>query len=176
MKKLLLCLLLISMALPAGAIKLGVGLSGGVNMPVLQEDQGSGTVFGLKGKLNILPGVSVEPNINFAAFGESKQEEFGNRPGSKITSFGVDAILGSGLPGVGVKMYGILGGGIYKTTREFDDSATKIGWATGLGLEVGITKKIGIDVRGKLNVISSEGGATRKSAALTGGVNYYIGF
>jgi len=175
MKKLILLLFLTTAILPANAAQFGVGVCGGMNIPVIQQDQGSGTIFGLKAKLNLLPGVSVEPNLNFAKFGDAKKD-YGTRKGSKITSYGVDAILGAGLPGVGVKMYGLVGGGIYSTKRDNDPDATKMGWAAGLGLEVGFTSKIAVDIRGKLNVIGSEGGGTKKSAALAGGVNYYFGF
>ncbi len=174
MKKLLM-LLFLAAFVPTQAAQFGVGVNGGVNIPIIQEDQGSGTIFGLKAKLNLLPGISVEPNLNFAKFGDAVKD-FGTRKGSKITSYGVDAILGAGLPGVGVKLYGLIGGGIYSTKRDLDANTTKVGWATGLGLEIGFTEKIAVDIRGKLNVISSEGSSTKKSAAVTGGVNYYFGY
>lgn len=176
MRKLILLLFLMAAILPANATQFGVGVCGGVNIPVIQQDQGSGTIFGLKAKFNLLPGVSVEPNLNFAKFGDAKKD-FGTRKGSQITSYGVDAILGAGLPGVGVKMYGLVGGGVYSTKkRDIDPATTKMGWAAGLGVEIGFTSKIAVDIRGKLNVISSEGGGSKKSAALTGGINYYFGF
>jgi opacity protein-like surface antigen len=175
MRKPLILLLLIFSAISGYAAQFGVGISGGVNIPIIQEDQGFGTIFGLKGKLNLLPGVSVEPNINFAKFGDAKLD-FGSREGSRVTSYGIDAILGSGLPGVGVKMYGLIGAGVYSTTRDYDEDMTKMGWGTGLGLEVGLSRKIGVDIRGKLNVISSQDSSTKKSAAVMGGVNYYFGY
>jgi len=175
MRKLLLCLILATAILPAQAAQFGIGVVGGMNIPIIQEDQGNGTIFGVKGKLNLIPGVSVEPNLNFAKYGESKNP-YGNRPGSKVTSYGIDAILGSGLPSVGVKMYGLIGVGIYSIKRDFDETLTKIGWATGLGLEVGFMEQVSVELRGKLNVISSDGGGSKKSAAVTGGVNYYFGY
>jgi len=175
-KLLILSLLATAIATPVFATNFGVGAYGGVNIPIVQEDQGSGTVFGLKGKLSLIPGIGLEPNLNFAKFGDATLDFGGTREGSKVTSYGVDAVLGAGMGAVGFKMYGILGAGFYSTKRDNDEDVTKIGWATGLGFEIGVSPTIGIDIRGKLNVISSEGGGTKKSAAVTGGLNYYFGY
>jgi hypothetical protein len=50
-----------------------------------------------------------------------------------------------------------------------------VGWSAGLGVEVGITSVVGLDVRGKLVVIPWDGGDSKKSAVLTGGITYYLG-
>jgi hypothetical protein len=42
-------------------------------------------------------------------------------------------------------------------------------------MEFGVAPSLGIDVRGKLDVINSEGGGSKKSAAVLGGINYYFG-
>ena len=175
-KLLIMSLLAMVISSPAYALKLGIGAFGGVNIPIVQEDQGSGTVFGLKGKLNLLPGVSLEPNLNFAKFGDATLDFGATREGSKMTSYGIDAVIGAGMGTVGFKMYGLLGGGFFNTTRDSDEDATKFGWSTGLGFEIGVSPTLGLDIRGKLNVINSEGGGTKKSAAVTGGLNYYIGY
>lgn len=173
---LLLSFLTVAVVSSASALQLGVGAYGGANIPIVQEDQGSGTVFGLKGKLSLIPGISLEPNLNFAKFGDAELDFGATREGSKVTSYGIDAVVGAGMGTVGFKMYGLVGAGIYSTTRDNDEDASKFGWATGLGFEIGFSPTIGLDIRGKLNVINSEGGGTKKSAAVTGGLTYYIGY
>jgi hypothetical protein len=162
----------VSSSAMAGAF--GIGAYGGAYIPIVQEDQSSGTAFGVKGKISLVPGISLEPNVNFDKFGGA-QFEFGDRPGSKVRSYGVDAIFGSGIGTVGFKMYGLIGGGIYSIKRDGDTDISKIGWSTGLGFEIGFVPSIGLDIRGKLDVISSEGGGSKKAAAVTAGLNYYFG-
>jgi hypothetical protein len=152
----------------------GIGGYGGVYIPVVQQDQSSGPAYGIKGKISFIPGISLEPNINFDKFGDA-EFEFGTRSGSKVRSYGIDAIFGSGMGTVGFKLYGLIGGGFYSIKRDGDEDITKIGWSTGLGFEIGIVPSIGLDIRGKLDVISSDGGGSKKAAAVTAGLNYYLG-
>nr|MBN2277567.1 outer membrane beta-barrel protein [candidate division Zixibacteria bacterium] len=175
-KILLLTLLAALLAVPvAQATQLGIGAIGGINIPVAQEDQGSGTIYGFKAKVSVIPGLVLEPNINFAKFGDASFD-FGTRPGSKVTSFGIDALLGAGMGVLGLRMYGIVGAGYYSVARDYDDDTKKLGWSTGFGFELGISESVGVDLRGKLDIISSEGGGTKKSAAVAGGLNYYFGY
>jgi hypothetical protein len=176
MRKLLILLFLLMLGvMPASAAHFGLGAYGGTNIPIIQEDQSAGTTFGLKAKISLVPGIALEPNINFAKFGEATFE-FGTRPGSKMNSYGIDACLGSGLGTIGFKMYGLLGFGYYSINRDYDEDIKKMGWSTGLGFEVGFTESLGVDVRGKLNVVGTEGGGSKKAAAVTGGLNYYFGY
>lgn len=176
MRKILLLLtfLTVASAVPASAIGFGIGGYGGMQIPIIQEDQSSGTAFGIKAKFGLVPGIAFEPNLNFAKYGDA-EFEFGTRKGSKVTSYGVDAVLGSGIGAVGFRLYGILGGGFYSIKRDYDDDVSKFGWSTGMGFEIGFTPSFGIDIRGKINVISMDGGGTKKAAAVTGGINYYFG-
>ena len=176
MKKLLILTTLSILAFSASAFAFGFGAGayGGATFPVVQEDQGNGTIFGLKGKFGIVPGIVVEPNIGFTNYGDA-DFSFGARPGSKVTSFTVDALLGSGMGSTGLRMYGILGLGYFSVKRDFDEDANRIGWSTGLGFEIGVMPAVGIDIRGRMDVVSSEGGGSKKSAAVCGGLNYYFG-
>jgi len=157
------------------ATHLGIGAGGGINIPIAQEDQGSGTIYGFRAKLNLVNGLILEPNLNFARFGDASFS-FGTRPGSKISSYGVNALLGAGMGTLGLRMYGILGLGYYSIRRDFDDDVDKLGWSTGVGFEIGLSQNVGVDLRGRLDVINSEGGGSKKSAALVGGLNYYLGY
>lgn len=181
MKKLLMaCLLAALVASAAGAqsIKIGIGFSAGLDVPIGQDDQKSGSIFGFKARLKVLPAIAVEPNLFFTKYGQPSPEGIPDYdlPGSKITAYGVDLTLGSKIGGPGVKPYGLLGVGSYTVKRdEADQKFTKLGWSAGLGVEVGVTSLIGLDVRGKLVVIPYEGGDSKKSAVVTGGITYYLG-
>ena len=176
LKVLLLVVLLAQPAL-AGGITFGVGVAAGLDYPIIQEDQARGTVFGFKGRLKAIPSIALEPNIYFTNHGDPDYEDFDlGLEGSKITAYGVDATLGAGFGAVGVKPYGLFGVGFYKVKRDQTlQDETNFGWSAGFGIEVGVNPTVGLDVRGKLIVIPTDGGGSKKSASVTGGLNYYFG-
>ncbi len=179
-KELKTVLVMILLAQPAFAegITFGVGVAGGLDYPIVQDDQSQGTVFGLKGRFKTIPAIALEPNLYFTNFGDPPaHEDFTNDiGGSKITAYGIDATLGAGFGDTGVKPYGVFGAGFYKVKRDqTHQDKTDFGWSAGFGIEFGATSTVGIDVRGKLAVIPTDGGASRKSASVTGGLNYYFG-
>ncbi len=166
----LLTLLLVSAALSAQTPRIGFGGFGGLSIPVAQDDQASGSEFGFRARLK-LPVLTVEPNISFTKWGKANPPEgISDMPvGSKVTSFGVDALLG-GAPGVpGFKPFFVIGGASYKVKNDdtgFDES--KIGFSAGLGVLFGLTPKFDLDVRGKAVVIPIEG-SSKKAVSVTGG-------
>jgi len=185
MKKLLLFSALIFF-LPAMAstqgISFGVGVSGGLNIPVVQDDQGSGSTFGFKGIIKAVPFISLEPNVAFSNYGDPELDLEGitnDLDGSKMTSYGIDAVLGKpfGLPGF--SPYALVGFGFYKSEREqvgeFEDEDTHFGWTTGLGVSYGFGNNMAFDIRGKFNLIPVDGGSSKKSIFIVGGLNYYFG-
>jgi opacity protein-like surface antigen len=178
---LLLLVLLLSQTALASGISLGVGVVGGLDFPVGQDDQKQGSIFGFRGLVKVIPAIAVEPNLYFTKYGDPEFEDFSDGiEGSKITAYGIDARLGAPVGGVGVKPYGVFGAGFYGVkTKTADDitiyDETDFGWSAGFGVEFGVTAPVGLDVRGKLVVIPTEGGGSKKSASVTGGVNYYFG-
>jgi hypothetical protein len=177
MKKILLMTFAAVLAAAAShAVDFGFGAFGGAVIPIAQEDQGEGGVFGFRGQVSVLPGLVVEPNVSFAKFGDS-EFDFGTREGTKITSYGAEILIGARPGQVGFGMFGIIGAGAYSMSRLLSsEDVTKFGFSTGVGFSVGLMPKFGLDLRGKVDVISSEGGGTKKSAAVIGGLNYYPGF
>ncbi len=174
MKKLILALFLgILMTATASAAGIGFGAYGGMSIPIVQEDQGNGTVFGVKAKFKMIGGISVEPNINFVKYGEA-DFGFGARDGSKVSYYGLDLLLGGmGMP-VGPRFYIIGGAALYSVTRDNDEDASDFGLNGGLGIEIGFGGPLALDIRGKGHVIIFEG-ASKKFATITGGLNYYFG-
>lgn len=163
-------------------VSFGVGVSGGFNMPIVQDDQGSGSTFGFKGIIKALPFVTLEPNVAFSKYGDPELDLEGitsDLEGSKMTSYGVDAVLGQpfGIPGF--SPYALVGFGFYKSERDqvgdFEDEDTHFGWTTGLGVSYGFGHNMAFDIRGKFNLIPVDGGSSKKSIFIVGGLNYYFG-
>jgi len=180
MKKLLLVLfslLLLSVAVNGEGTKIGVGAFGGMNIPILQDDQASGTAFGVMVRIKFLSFMSAEPNAVFGKWGEPGDVDGFQLgiSGSKVNSFGVDGIIGS-MPGtVGLKPYAVIGVGSYKIKNDdtgYDES--NIGFSGGLGFGIGVSPKFDVDLRGKFLVIPQDQGS-KKALTLTGGLLYYLG-
>ncbi len=169
-------LMLFSVALVnAQTPKIGIGAFGGMNMPILQDDQGNGTVFGIKAKVKIIPIILLEPNITFGKWGEPDPVDGVDLPsGSKISSFGIDAILGGSPGAAGIKPFFLAGAGIYTVKNDdtgYDES--KLGYSAGLGIGIGVGPKMDIDISGKAIFAPQEGGA-KKAVFITGGLTYYL--
>jgi hypothetical protein len=168
---------LFTSAINAQGIKFGAGAFGGVNIPVVQDDQKQGTVFGLMARFGVLSIFTVEPNISFGKWGEPDPVDGFDLgiDGSKITSYGIDVMLG-GLPGtVGVKPYFLGGFGYYSVKNDDTDyDEGNLGFSLGLGLGIGIIPKIDIDFRAKALIIPQEEGS-KKAITIAGGILYNFG-
>lgn len=163
------------------ASNFGIGVAGGLEFPIAQFDQTSGTNFTLKAILKAVPFISLEPHVTISRLGDGDFAEFGgDLEGADISAYGVDATLGAGGgPGVGIYLVG--GGAVYKWKRDLpgefaDTDFSKVGWSAGLGLRIGFTPKLELDMRGKLVIIPTGDDGSKKSATVTAGLNYYFGF
>jgi hypothetical protein len=158
-------------------IRLGAGAFGGVEIPIVQEDQGSGSVFGFKGRVGIIPLIALEPYIAFTKFGTAEVEGIDfNLEGSKMTAFGLDATLGNQLGTIGIRPYLLAGLGFFTYSNDitsdiYDDGGTRFGGSFGVGLGLALSPRLGLDLRGKANIATAEGGGSKKSVAITGGIN-----
>lgn len=162
-------------------IGFGFGASGGVNIPIAQEDQGTGTTFGLRAMMRPIPMIGVEAYVNFAKYGDPQLDVAGitnDLEGSKVTSYGLEGMLGGG-PGLGPRPFFLAGLGFFDTSRDqtvaFDDDGAEFGYTFGLGLAFGLSPQISLDVRGRANLIPTDGGGSDKSLFLLGGLNFYLG-
>ncbi len=160
---------------PLSAGSIGVGASGGILIPIIQEDQESGQSFGLKVRFRLTGPLFLEPNLYFGGFSDAEIEGVGTRDGSTQGHYGVDLTLGGGLASKGIKPYAFIGGGVYNIKRENMDTENKSGWSFGLGLNIGVTQQIAVGAQGRVNIIDWEESSSKKSAAVTGNVIYYFG-
>jgi len=174
----LLALLLAPSVMAQGGPRLGAGAYFGLSFPILQDDQKSGTDFGLKGRYGLGSIIVLEPYVSFVKWGEPDPVdgvELGIT-GSKVTSFGLEASLGN-FPGqMGVAPYFVAGVGSYKVKN--DDTryeSSKLGFSAGLGVGIGLSPMFSLDFRGKAIVVPLEEGGSKKAVGATGGINFTFG-
>jgi len=161
-------------ALPAGAASVAVGVFGGASVPVAQEDNGSGSEFGIRVPVSVIPLVTVEPYF-VKANGGDKSEDLGNlsitRSGIDVTGYGANVLFTFGGP---MQFYPFAGIGSHKLERPgLDATTTAYNLGIGLGFKPPIVK-LSIHVRGELNAVLDEGTteSSRKWASITAGVSY----
>lgn len=160
---------------PAAAAGIGIGGFGGLSLPVAQDDNGQGSVFGVRVPVSLVPMFTVEPYFSSTSGGEA-EETFGGvsytRSGIDVTGFGANVLLNMG---TGLKFYPFGGIGSFQMERPgLDESA--MGWTAGLG--VGFAPPIAglaFDLRGELmGVLEDNDESSRKWANVTLGVTYNL--
>ena len=168
-------LLMIAGLCQAEGPRYGVGAFGGLEIPIVQDDQDQGTILGFRARARLTPMITLEPRLHFTKYGDPSFDEFtADLEGSKVTAFGVDALVGTPFNRFGV--FGIVGIGSYKIKRDqTGQDESEIGWSGGVGFEFGLTPQVAIDVRGLGIIIPTEGGGSKKSAAVFTGVNFHFG-
>jgi hypothetical protein len=167
-------LALLTSAGAAHAVSVGVGAFGGLSVPIVQDDTGQGTVFGLRVPVNLVPMISVEPYFSSASGGD-KEETFGSitetRTGLDVTGFGANVLIPFG---TGFRFYPFAGIGSHTIKREGSDDLTKTAYNFGLG--IGFSPPVvglSVDVRGELTAVV-DGDVSRKWANATVGVSYNV--
>lgn len=162
-------------------MSLGLGVFGGIDLPILQADQDRGPIYGAKARIQFLPLIVFEPHISFTAYEATSFTTFQNDlSGAEITAYGIDAVLGYPNGSIGLRSYLFGGVAYYKITNEqidavFGAPGSRFGGSGGIGFGIGLSRSLAIDLRGRLNVITLESGGSKKSASLVGGINYFFG-
>ena len=156
----------------ARAASIGFGFFAGASVPVVQEDQDNGSLWGLRAPVKLVPLLTVEPYFSSAALGDKTQSVGGfsvTREGSDVTSFGLNAMLTMGGP---VRFYPFAGIGSAKYERTGQDESFTA-WNLGMGLGIGIIPKLDLDLRGEFQA-ASDGDVSRKVVNLSLGASYSI--
>lgn len=179
MKKRIILLALVAMAVAphaARAVGIGVGAFGGVSVPVVQDDNGQGTVFGIRVPVSLVPLLTVEPYYAKTSGGDKDQDVGGityTRSGIDVTSFGVNAMLKFG---AGLQFYPYVGIGSSKLERDaLDASSTSYNFGLGIGIAPPIAN-LSVHLRGELQAVldENESDVSRKWANVTLGVHYNL--
>ena len=162
----------------AHAFGFGVGGFGGVSIPIVQKDAARGYVAGVHLKFSLGGIIGLEPNFTYFRDGDwtfkNQGEIIYDGKGSKVSAFGVNAILGGAGPVTGFRFFPFIGAKIYNMKKLGLDSDSQIGWNAGLGLEIGFGP-IGIEARAAGELMKMKDKGSRKWAHITGGLNYYFG-
>ena len=174
MRKAMILMLFALAILPcaAGATSVGIGAFGGVGVPIIQDDNGQGSLFGARVPVTLLPLVTVEPyyvKTSGASKDQVVDELTYTRSGIDVSGFGANLLLTFGSK---FQMYPFAGIGSYKLSRTGLDQ-TSTAYTFGLGFGLSPMPKLSIHVRGEL-AAAVEGQTSRKWANATVGVSYNI--
>lgn len=156
----------------ARAASIGGGFFAGVAVPVVQEDQDRGSVWGLRVPVKLVPLIAVEPYFSMATLGDKSVTVGGfstTREGSEVSGFGLNAMLTMGGP---VRFYPFAGIGTAKYKRAGQDESFTA-YNLGLGFGLGVIPKLDLDLRGELQAATNEG-TSRKVVNITLGASYSI--
>ena len=174
-------LLLVLAALAAGAgtaqaTGVGVGVFAGGSIPIVQDDTGSGSQFGVRVPVHVAPLITIEPFFASSALGEVTDTFGGNsysRKGFDVRTYGVNAALGGIGMMPGLSFYPYVGLASYKLSRDNSADISKMGYNFGLGLGFGLPSSISIGVRGELAMVVTDK-TSRKFANVTAGITYKL--
>src|SRR5262249_49598938 len=163
--------LALSLATSAGtasAIGLGVGVFGGASWPIVQDDVSSGSQFGVRIPLHLIPLLTIEPYYARTMLGDVTKTFGGaeyTRSGFDIDSFGVTAALGGVGLAAGIPFYPYAGIASNKLTRTGSPDETDTGYTVGFGFGVPLPLGIAVTARAGLTIIVT-GDTSRKTADL----------
>ena len=157
----------------AAAVDVGVGVFGGGSFPIIQDNAGNGTQFGVRVPIGVAPLLALEGFYAQSALGDV-DDTFGGvsytRSGPDVTTYGANAILRFGLP-FQFYPYAGIGSSTIKQSGSEDVTDTSLDFGVGLGFTV--MPKLAIDLRAELNAVLT-GDTSRKFGNLTAGVSYAI--
>ncbi len=162
----------------AGFLGVGVGVYGGMSMPI-ELDAKMGSIVGARVKvLPAIPLIGVE--AYYASINQKSPDDLWDEQdlgivsgGDTYATFGANLLIG-GLSGPGLRTFGIVGVNFV----EFEDHGTKefkYGGELGVGVEI-VPPFIGLGIEGRASVmlLGWDEGADRKLSTVTVGVNYYF--
>lgn len=157
----------------AGAIGVGGGVFGGMSYPVLQDNAGTGSQFGVRVPVTLAPAVTVEGFYASSALGDVDETIAGQtytRSGPDVTTFGANAILNFG---GAYRFYPFLGVGSSTIKQAGTEDLTDTSINFGVGFGFSLMPKLSLDLRGELNSVIT-GDTSRKFGNLTVGVAYAL--
>ncbi len=155
----------------ASGTTVGVMPYGGYAYAVLQDDTGSGAIFGVRAPVSLMPLLTLEPFYANSSLGDAEETLGGlsyTRSGFDMTAFGVSAVVGAN-----GTFYPFVGLGSYKLSRTGSDDITNTGWNFGFGIRIPAGEKISFHIRGEMDMIV-DGDVSRKFGTATAGLEYNL--
>ncbi len=157
----------------ARAGSVGIGAFGGMSIPIVQDDNGSGPVFGIRVPVALIPLLTVEPYFGSTSGGEAEEDIGGTtytREGFDITSFGANAMLTMGGP---IQFYPFIGIGSHSLKRTGVEDRSEIGFGGGFGVGFSPVPKLWAHIRAEASSINV-GSGSRTFVNATAGVSYSV--
>jgi opacity protein-like surface antigen len=181
----LLAAALASGAAQAGPIGVGIGVFGGLSVPILQDVSTSsfspgdafgenGTQLGVRVPVHAIPVVTLEPYYAKASYGD-RDETIGGvtytREGYDSKAYGLNALLGNP-DGAGFHFFPFVGLGKTKLTRTGEE-INKTGYNFGFGLGMSPAQKISVQIRSEFSMVVT-GDTSRKFGGVNAGITYRL--
>ncbi|MGH7742856.1 MAG: outer membrane beta-barrel protein [Candidatus Eiseniibacteriota bacterium] len=178
MKRKLLAGLLALVLVPgmARAATIGIGAYGGISSPLVQDDNGSGTLYGLRVPVNFVPLISVEPYYAKTSGGSTDYTAAGvsyTRDGIDMDSYGANVLF---MFGTGLQFYPFVGISSNHMKRPaLDSSETGYDFGLGLGFKLPLAG-LSADIRATGLAVTDPANsqASRKWGEFTIGVAYSL--
>ena len=166
--------MLLAGASPVHAVTVGLGVFGGENMPLSQQDNDPGPQWGIRVPVNATAKLSFEPYFSLAD-GSRHEETFGgttyDRDGFDVLSYGAIAAWGHLGLGSGFPVYPFVGLGSYRLAREGTTARTELGYSFGVGYAYALPVGFALQVRSEyVHVPTDE--TSRRSVNLNLGVQF----
>ena len=182
--KILAALILVMSASTAGAIvDISAGPYFGMNIPIVNDQATSGSLWGLQAKVSLLHSVAVGAHYSSSSLGEVEHTFFEGEPeeftdtleGGDISSFGFDAYFGilSGVPGLKLYLMGSVAS--WKWERDYADEVSETAFDVGAGAEWVLPFGLGIEGRGTFEFAPTDNEGSIKSFLWFVGANYHFG-
>jgi hypothetical protein len=157
---------------------IGIGVGGGLNLPIAQDDAGSGFLYGARLRIALASFVAVEPSLSYFRQGDAEVDLHGQSvvlDGGQSTALGVNLVLGSVGPPGGMKFYGIIGLASHAMKQDGTDDESRLAVSLGPALEAKVGRNLALSLEARLHMISLDGGGARKNVGLSSGLVYYLG-
>jgi len=177
MKRLAACVLVLALtAGPASAVTIGGGAFGGLSIPIVQDDNGQGSVYGIRAPVGIVPLITVEPYASWTTGGD-KDQTVGTlnltRSGIDLSSYGINALFTFG---TGFQLFPFVGIGSTSSERDgLDQTSIQYNFGLGIGFSP-FAIPLMIDVRGEYASVTDEDNSdtARNWANVTLGATYKL--
>jgi hypothetical protein len=168
---LLVLLVLLLSPCAAGAMSVGIGAYGGLGLPVLQADAGSGAAMGVRVPVSLFPLLTVEPYYQMIKGGQATQSIGGEsfaRNGPDANGFGANLLLTFGSK---LQLYPYAGVGSYTLSRNNFDNESDTAYSFGFGLGFSPLAHLSLHLRTELDAAVRDE-VSRKWFTTTLGVTY----